>query len=61
MNEEKKKLLRNHIPHARGYLNNFLMCLDVNVKEEPEKEYLLEMLSEAKKLIKQAKDIIEVE
>lgn len=61
MDEEKKKLLRNHIPTIRHLCDLFLQCIDCpdDVDEDVEKNYLLELLDKMKDSWEEAKTIVE--
>ena len=60
MTEEKKKLLRNHIPTVARLCGIFLQCLDCpeDIDDEIENNYLLEIIDKMEVQLDGAKVII---
>jgi|GEM_PF-5970532 len=61
MTEEKKKLLRNHIPTVARLCGIFLSCLDCpeDIGDEIEKDYLLEVVDKIEVQLAGVKDLLE--
>lgn len=59
MNEDKKKILRNHMPTVRGLVGIFLSCLEAkNMDDTIEKNYLLELIDKMEEKLAESKTIV---